>query len=303
MRMLIAPYDYYSATDDRLKVQRVGVTTYYIYDSNNNLIAEADQNKQITRHYLHSATGHTLAITDKDETTVNQYAYSPYGRILGETETSGLEQPFKYVGKYGVQHEGDELYYMRARYYDADTGRFTMEDPIGIEGGLNVSLYGNANPVVYIDPEGTLVVNGGLALFGAVLGGVAGASSAALNGGSLTEIVISGGLGAVSGAVSGATMGAVPAGPMFVGLSRFGASAATGAVSAGIGETAGQLVTGSRINVDRIGTAAMLGSTSGMGGHLVGQMGLGARGSIATGLGIDVLGSPVVARANNSNCN
>ena len=104
--------------------------------------------------YHHSATGHTLAMTDNNETIVNQYAYSPYGRLLGETETSGLEQPFKYVGKYGVQHEGDELYYMRARYYDADTGRFTMEDPIGIEGGLNVSLYISASPVKYVDPSG-----------------------------------------------------------------------------------------------------------------------------------------------------
>ena len=115
-----------------------------------------------TYHYHHSATGHTLAITDSNETIVNQYAYSPYGRILGETETSGLEQPFKYVGKYGVQHEGNELYYMRARYYDAKTGRFIKEDPIGIEGGLNVSLYGNANPVVYIDPEGLMGLGPGL---------------------------------------------------------------------------------------------------------------------------------------------
>ena len=43
---------------------------------------------------------------------------------------------------------------MRARYYDAKTGRFIKEDPIGIEGGLNVSLYGNANPVVFVDPSG-----------------------------------------------------------------------------------------------------------------------------------------------------
>ena len=69
---------------------------------------------------------------------------------------SGYEQPFKYVGKYGVQHEQAEIYYMRARYYDAGTGRFLKEDPIGFEGGLNVSLYVGGNPVVGIDPSGFL---------------------------------------------------------------------------------------------------------------------------------------------------
>ena len=116
-------------------------------------------------------------MTDSNETIINQYAYSPYGRILGETETSGLEQPFKYVGKYGVQYEGDELYYMRARYYDAETGRFIKEDPIGIEGGLNVSLYGNANPVVFVDSSG-LAVYGGLCV--ALVGVAAGVAFDAL---------------------------------------------------------------------------------------------------------------------------
>ena len=43
---------------------------------------------------------------------------------------------------------------MRARYYDAGTGYFLKEDPIGFEGGLNVSLYVGGNPVVGIDPSG-----------------------------------------------------------------------------------------------------------------------------------------------------
>ena len=144
--------------------------------------------------YHHSATGHTLAITDKDETIVNQYAYSPYGRLLGETETSGLEQPFKYVGKYGVQHEGDELYYMRARYYDADTGRFTMEDPIGIEGGLNVSLYGNANPVVFVDPSGLFGLVG--AGIGVMLEGASQIHEGKIN---LPRLIVAGAVGAVTG--------------------------------------------------------------------------------------------------------
>ena len=51
--------------------------------------------------------------------------------------------------------EGDDLYFMRARYYCADTGRFLSKDPIGFEGGdLNLYAYVGGNPVTGIDPRG-----------------------------------------------------------------------------------------------------------------------------------------------------
>ena len=67
--------------------------------------------------YHHDGTGHTVAITDQSQNTVNSYAYDPYGNIMGQTET--ISQPFKYVGKLGFFAENNNLYYMRARYYDA----------------------------------------------------------------------------------------------------------------------------------------------------------------------------------------
>jgi RHS repeat-associated protein len=47
-----------------------------------------------------------------------------------------------------------ELYYMRARYYDPQLGRFLSEDPIGIEGGLNLYAYAGDEPVNRADPFG-----------------------------------------------------------------------------------------------------------------------------------------------------
>jgi RHS repeat-associated protein len=45
-------------------------------------------------------------------------------------------------------------FYRRNRVYDANTGQFTQEDPIGLAGGLNSYGYANGDPVSYSDPYG-----------------------------------------------------------------------------------------------------------------------------------------------------
>jgi RHS repeat-associated protein len=58
----------------------------------------------------------------------------------------------------GQQYDqGSELYYMRARYYDPQLGRFLSEDPIGISGGLNLYAYAGNDPVNKTDPAGMSV--------------------------------------------------------------------------------------------------------------------------------------------------
>lgn len=44
--------------------------------------------------------------------------------------------------------------YLRNRYYDPGTGRFTQEDPIGLAGGLNLYGFANGDPVNFSDPFG-----------------------------------------------------------------------------------------------------------------------------------------------------
>jgi RHS repeat-associated protein len=65
---------------------------------------------------------------------VNQYAYGPFGNILNQVEA--VTQPFKFVGQFGVMTEPNGFYYMKARYYDPEVGRFISEDPIGFGGGF-----------------------------------------------------------------------------------------------------------------------------------------------------------------------
>ena len=45
-------------------------------------------------------------------------------------------------------------FYRRNRYFDAATGRFTQEDPMGLGGGLNAYGFGGGDPVNFSDPFG-----------------------------------------------------------------------------------------------------------------------------------------------------
>src|SRR5687768_13592818 len=51
---------------------------------------------------------------------------------------------------------GDSLIFLRARYYDSETGLFINRDPLGLKAGLNVYAYVGNNPVNRTDPEGLL---------------------------------------------------------------------------------------------------------------------------------------------------
>ena len=59
----------------------------------------------------------------------------------------------------GEQFDADlSLYYLRARYYNASTGRFMSRDPeagkIKIPASLHKYLYASGDPVNHVDPMG-----------------------------------------------------------------------------------------------------------------------------------------------------
>jgi len=98
--------------------------------------------------------GSTRVLTDLDGEVVATYTYDAFGELLDST--GEVENDYLFAGE---PFDGElEQYYLRQRFYDAGVGRFTRRDSfegrIGEPITLHKYLYGNVNPVYFVDPSG-----------------------------------------------------------------------------------------------------------------------------------------------------
>jgi RHS repeat-associated protein len=115
------------------------------------------------------------------------------------------------------------LMYMRNRYYDPRTGRFTQQDPIGLAGGMNLYGFAGGDPVNFSDPMGLCPIPaddcppgyftalGGA--IGALVGAFTGGAGGGLGGAAAGELAcagvpVCGAAGAVAGGAAGRAAGA-----------------------------------------------------------------------------------------------
>jgi RHS repeat-associated protein len=103
-------------------------------------------------YYHVDGQGSVLAITNAAGSTQWKYAYDPYGAVRSTTKVSNKAPTnlIGWIGQYSDNPTGKTL--LRARMYDTGTGRFTSPDPAG---SGDTYGYGNANPLLYADPNGT----------------------------------------------------------------------------------------------------------------------------------------------------
>jgi RHS repeat-associated protein len=98
--------------------------------------------------YFHAdALGSVAKMTDQTGAVVSSIRYDTWGNI-----EAGLPDLYAFTGREWDAETG--LYFMRARYYDPQTGRFVSQDPIGFAGGLNLYAYGRNAPTNFGDPFG-----------------------------------------------------------------------------------------------------------------------------------------------------
>jgi RHS repeat-associated protein len=115
--------------------------------------------------YEKDGLGSTTALTSISGSVTSTYAYDAFGNPIGFTGTE--VNNYLYAGE---QYDSNlSEYYLRARYYDAATGRFTRKD--SFEGfqevpiSLHKYLYANGNPISNTDPSG--LFSGSLSEFAA----------------------------------------------------------------------------------------------------------------------------------------
>lgn len=157
------------------------IELYYRYDGNSNrVLFEEDEYGKIissytyddngipltwtyngqTYYYLTNYRGDILAVTDATSKVVAEYKYDAWGNILSQTGSLATVNPYRYAG-YRYDEE-TKLYYLMARYYDADKGVFLSIDPVRGDTMNPISMngynYANNNPVVNVDPEGKFSV-------------------------------------------------------------------------------------------------------------------------------------------------
>ena len=174
---MITQYNY-DGLGNRLSKTVDGTATGYVLDVNGSLskvLAEADDTGAMTAYYVYGlgliskilpdgaawyyhydSRGSTVAMTDAEENITDTYAYESFGTL--SNSAGSTQNPFKYVGRYGVVDDGNGLNYIRARYYASEVGRFITKDPLtgkkGDSQSLNRYIYALNNPVMLIDISG-----------------------------------------------------------------------------------------------------------------------------------------------------
>jgi RHS repeat-associated protein len=101
-------------------------------------------------YYEQDGLGSVTSLTASNGTIAQSYTYDSFGN---QTASSGsLTNFFRYTSR-----EFDpetNLQFSRSRYLDSSIGRFTQEDEIGFQGGVNFYPYVSNSPLNWIDPTG-----------------------------------------------------------------------------------------------------------------------------------------------------
>ena len=237
-----------------------GATKYFVWDGMN-IVYEYDASAGTayyyglyrvsagnSQFYLYNAHGDVVQLTDGTGAVTKSYAYDAFGNEVNPSAND--TNPFRYCGEYYDVETG--TIYLRARYYDPTTGRFTQQDawayfdasdPLG----LNLYTYCLNNPILYRDPNGNIAVVTAVILVdgGALISGIIDAGIQLYhNGGKFDELNWrSIGASAVSGGVTSGL--ALATGGLSL---SFNATVASGALIGGIGYGTYHLVNGSDTN-------------------------------------------------------
>ena len=99
------------------------------------------------------------AFGDEEPTTAAKRFTGPNTvPTTGTTTATPVVLNLRFPGQYFDSESG--LHYNGHRTYNPTTGRYTQNDPIGLDGGWNGFAYVDADPLNYVDPDGLVKLPG-----------------------------------------------------------------------------------------------------------------------------------------------
>ena len=182
----------YNGAGSRIRKSENGKTTDYYY-SNGGVLYTTDENGKETSLNLQGISGNVIATGRKKDTQESYYYYhkDPAGSItnlrdadgksivsyqytdFGETSIHGDKDFYNELCyNESIYDESTGLYYLSARYYDPEDGRFISRD--SYRGNSvnpstwNLYAYCSNSPVNYEDPSGHIAIS---RIIGGIIGG------------------------------------------------------------------------------------------------------------------------------------
>ena len=105
------------------------------------------------QYYLADALGSTRLITDASGTITGECTFDAFGNPTASS--GGAGNRFSFTGQWA---EPEDLTFLRARFYEPETGRFLSVDPVAGDKtdsqALNPYAYCRNNPTLLVDPKG-----------------------------------------------------------------------------------------------------------------------------------------------------
>lgn len=146
----LTSYNYFGLSDNVMATTRYdgGKTSYYVYNKD-----------------IHGSSSNLITSSGK---SIKGYTYDDYGTATAYGDT-GFYNEITYTG--AIYDESTGLYYLNARYYDAELGRFLSQDSYRGEekdaGTWNLYAYCANDPINYVDPSGHFAIAASLGAWAA----------------------------------------------------------------------------------------------------------------------------------------
>jgi RHS repeat-associated protein len=132
------------AGDYQVWLEAVGSTVTSQYSYGNALV------RKDSEYPLYDGLGSERTVTNGSQTVTGTLNLDAFGQLAGSTGSS--TNPYMYAATSGYRNDGDAgLTHVRARYYDAQVGRFISRDSVLME---HPYVYCGHQPVTHLDPDG-----------------------------------------------------------------------------------------------------------------------------------------------------